>query len=72
MVQMLQQMAMGLASQLGEEAMQMVAQQLMQMGGQPMPGQMGMQASGSGQGSGEENPIVAKARQNARTSTQAD
>lgn len=71
MVQALQQMAMGLASQIGDDAVQMVAQQLMKMsGGQPLPQQMGEMVHIGADNS--EHPFNTKAREQTRASTQVE
>ena len=65
-----QQMALQFATQIDPRLAEQVASQILSQGGQPVPQNMGMQAQ-TAESSGE-HPIVARARSDARASTQAD
>lgn len=67
-----QQLALQLAQMISPQMGQQVANQIMAMGGQPMPAAMGLAAGAGKEVSGSEHPYVEKARNNARTSTEAD
>jgi hypothetical protein len=70
MLLMYQQMALQFATQLDPGLGQQVANQILSQGGQPIPQDMGMQATET-EGSNE-HPYVERARSEARESTQAD
>jgi hypothetical protein len=70
MLLMYQQMALQFATQLDPGLGQQVANQILSQGGQPIPQDMGMQATET-EGSNE-HPYVERARIDARASTQAD
>jgi hypothetical protein len=67
---MYQQMALEFATQLDPALGEQVANQILSQGGQPVPQEMGMQATTSEGAS--EHPYVERARSDARASTQAD
>ena len=69
MLLMYQQMALQFAQRIDPALAEQVAQQILSQGGQPIPQSMGMVAPNS---EGGEHPYVEKARNNARSSTQAD
>jgi hypothetical protein len=69
---MYQQMALQFANQISPELGQQVANQILSQGGQPVPQDMGMEATEVSEGGGGEHPFVEKARKGARESTQAD
>ena len=71
MLLMYQQMALQFATQISPELGQQVANQILTQGGQPIPTEMGMEATELGAGE-EEHPYVERARDEARQSTQAD
>lgn len=71
MLLMYQQMALQFATQISPELGEQVANQILTQGGQPVPQDMGMQASAE-VGRGGEHPIVERARTEARQSTQVD
>jgi len=71
MLLLYQQMALQYATQLDPALGQQVANQILSQGGQPVPQDMGMEATEVSQGT-EEHPFVERARSNARESTQAD
>jgi hypothetical protein len=71
MLLLYQQMALQFASQISPELGQQVANQILTQGGQPIPQEMGMEATEVSEGT-EEHPFVERARSNARESTQAD
>ena len=70
MLLMYQQMALQLAQRIDPALAEQVANQILSQGGQPVPHSMGLQADMDGVG--EEHPNVTRARNTARTSTQAD
>lgn len=70
MLLMYQQMALQLASKYDPALAEQIATQIMGQGGQPIPQQVGTEATEVG--GEEEHPYVEKARRNARESTQAD
>jgi hypothetical protein len=70
MLVLYQQMALQFAQQISPELGEQVANQILAQGGQPIPESMGMSAD-VGEVK-EEHPVVARARNEARTSTQAD
>lgn len=70
MLVMYQQMALKFAQQLSPDLGEQVANQILSQGGQVMPQTMGMAANTSNLNT--EHPYVEKARNTARTSTQAD
>jgi hypothetical protein len=76
MLLLYQQMALQFAQQISPELGQQVANQILTQGGQPVPQDIGMVATpteGVGtESGGEEHPIVERARNEARESTQAD
>ena len=65
-----QQLALELAHQISPELGEQVANQILTQGGQPLPEAMGMEAD-TGEVK-EEHPVVARAREESRASTQAD
>ena len=65
-----QQMALDFAQKLSPDLGEQVANQILSQGGQVMPQTMGMAANTSNLNT--EHPYVEKARNTARTSTQAD
>ena len=67
-----QQLALQLASQISPEVAEQVAQMVLQQNGQAVPQPMGMAGEINLDGSKEEHPFNAKARAQARASTQAD
>jgi hypothetical protein len=71
MLLMYQQMALQLASKYDPQLAEQIANQIMGGGGQPIPTDMGMEASEVSGGT-QEHPFVERARSNARESTQAD
>ena len=72
MLLLYQQMALQFATQISPELGQQVANQILSQGGQPIPQDVGMEATEmSGEGGGE-HPFVERARSGARASTQAD
>lgn len=71
MVLLYQQMALQFATQISPELGEQVANQILTQGGQPIPQDMGMAASVPNTGDAE-HPYVARARSEARASTQAD
>ena len=70
MLLMYQQMALQFAQRIDPALAEQVANQILSQGGQPVPHSMGLQADMDGVG--EEHPNVTRARNTARTSTQAD
>ena len=70
MLLMYQQMALQFAQRIDPALAEQVANQILSQGGQPVPHSMGIQADMDGVG--EEHPNVTRARNTARTSTQAD
>ncbi|MBO7240219.1 MAG: hypothetical protein J6V23_07035 [Bacteroidaceae bacterium] len=70
MLVLYQQMALQFAQQISPELGEEVANQILAQGGQPIPESMGMSAD-VGEVK-EEHPVVARARNEARASTQAD
>jgi hypothetical protein len=70
MLLMYQQMALQFAQQLDPALAEQVASQILQQGGQPVPQSMGIQAMAPG--AHREHPVVEKARNEARESTQVD
>ena len=70
MLLLYQQMALQFANQISPQLGEQVAQQILSQGGQPVPQDMGMKADTKEVQ--EEHPYVAKAREEARASTQAD
>ena len=71
MVLLYQKMALQFATQISPELGQQVANQILAQGGQPIPQDIGAQATVPND-SGGEHPLVEKARGEARASTQAD
>ena len=67
---MYQQMALQFAQRIDPALAEQVANQILSQGGQPVPQSMGLQANT--ESVGEEHPNVTRARNTARTSTQAD
>ena len=65
-----QQLALELAQRISPELGEEVANQILSQGGQPIPEQMGMEAD-TGEVA-EEHPVVRRAREESRASTQAD
>ena len=65
-----QQLALELAQKISPELGEEVANQILAQGGQPIPEAMGMEAN-TGEVS-EEHPVVKRAREESRASTQAD
>ena len=72
MLLMYQQMALQFANQIDTALGERVAQQILSQGGQPIPQDVGMQADATSDVETEEHPVVQRARQGARESTQAD
>lgn len=70
MLLMYQQMALQFANQIDPVLGDQVAQQILSQGGQPIPEDIGMQAQTAE--TGGEHPVVERARNDARASTQAD
>ena len=70
MLLLYQQMALKFATQISPVLGQQVANQILGQGGQPIPHDFGAEAS-IGESSGE-HPVVERARNDARASTQAD
>ena len=70
MLLMYQQMALQFATQIDPALGQQVANQILSQGGQPIPQEVGAEATTT-EGSGE-HPVVERARSDARASTQAD
>ena len=71
MLLMYQQMALQFATQIDPALGQQVANQILSQGGQPVPQNVGRQATEVSGGT-KEHPYVEKARSNARESTRAD
>lgn len=69
MLLLYQQMALQFAQQLDPMLAEQVANQILQMGGQQVPMQMGMANTETGT---QEHPVVENARKESRASTQAD
>ena len=70
MLLMYQQMALQFAQRIDPALGEQVANQILSQGGQPVPHSMGLQADATDVG--EEHPYVERARNDARSSTQAD
>ena len=70
MLLLYQQMALKFATQISPELAQQVANQILGQGGQPIPQNFGAEAN-LGESTGE-HPVVERARNDARASTQAD
>ena len=70
MLLMYQQMALQFAHRIDPALAEQVAQQILSQGGQPIPQTMGMATPTESEGG--EHPYVEKARNDARSSTQAD
>jgi hypothetical protein len=71
MLIMYQQMALQFATQIDPNLGQQVANQILSQSGQPIPQEMGAEAP-TGEVGGSEHPVVERARNDARASTQAD
>ena len=71
MLLLYQQMALQFATKIDPALGQQVANQILSQGGQPIPQDMGLQATDVS-GGAEEHPYVERARSEARESTQAD
>lgn len=71
MLIMYQQMALQFATQIDPNLGQQVANQILTQSGQPIPQEMGAEAP-TGEVGGSEHPVVERARNDARASTQAD
>ncbi len=67
---MYQQMALQFANQINPQLGEQVANQILSQGGQPIPQSMGLSAET--EDGAEEHPYVERARNDARSSTQAD
>ena len=73
MLLLYQRMALQFANQISPQLGEQVAQQILQQGGQPIPNDIGAMAdTNMGESTQGEHPIVKRARNEARTSTQVD